>query len=75
MVGFGIGPIVGAGLGGLVFERFGSGVLFTGASVSAFAAAVVAWFVLRMPALDHPGEIGDADEPREVPLPGTDPAP
>ena len=73
MVGFGIGPIVGAGLGGVVFERFGSGVLYAGASGIAFCAAVVAWFALRTPALDDPGEIDEAEEPRDVPIPGPDP--
>jgi MFS family permease len=73
MVGFGIGPIVGAGLGGIVFERFGSGVLYAGASTIAFSAAVVAWFALRTPALDDPGEIDEAEEPRDVPIPGPDP--
>jgi MFS family permease len=72
MIGFGIGPIVGAGLGGVVFERFGSGVLFAGASAAALSAAVVAWFALRTPALDEPGAIGEEEEPREVPIPGPD---
>ena len=72
MVGFGIGPIVGAGLGGVVFERFGSGVLFAGASAAALSAAVVAWFALRTPALDDPGEIDEAEEPLDVPIPGPD---
>jgi hypothetical protein len=73
MVGFGIGPIVGAGLGGIVYERFGSGVLYAGASGLAFSAAVVAWFALRTPTLDHPGEIDESEEPLEVPIPGPDP--
>jgi predicted MFS family arabinose efflux permease len=72
MIGFGIGPILGAGIGGLVFERFGSGVLFAAASVLAFSAGVVAWFALRVPALDRTGDVDDREEPRDVPLPGTD---
>jgi hypothetical protein len=55
-----------------VYERFGSGVLFAGASAAALSAAVVAWFALRTPALDDPGVIDDAEEPRDVPIPGPD---
>lgn len=75
MVGFGIGPIVGAGVGGFVFEHLGAGVLYASASALAFAAAVVAWLALKIPALDEPGEIAETEEPRatEVPMPGPDP--
>ena len=75
MVGFGIGPIVGAGVGGYVYQHLGSGTLYAGASALALAAAIVAWFALAIPALDHPGEIAETEEPRatEVPMPGPDP--
>ena len=54
MVGFGIGPIIGAGIGGFVYERMGPGVLYGAAATLAVAAAVVAWFALNVPALDQP---------------------
>ncbi|GIU98045.1 MAG: hypothetical protein KatS3mg013_1848 [Actinomycetota bacterium] len=75
MVGFGLGPILGAGIGGYAYEYLGSGVLFVAASVLTAAAAIVAWFVLAVPALDRPGEVVEAEEPRpiDVPLPGPDP--
>lgn len=43
---FGLGPILGAGIGGWVFDRFGSVTLYTGASLLALAGATVAWFAL-----------------------------
>lgn len=52
--GFGIGPILGAGIGGSVYQRFGPVALYTGASVLALAAAGVAWFALSTPALSRP---------------------
>jgi PPP family 3-phenylpropionic acid transporter len=54
MVAFGIGPILGAGLGGVVYQRLGAPTLYLGACVLAFAAAVVAWFALSTPALSEP---------------------
>jgi MFS family permease len=53
-VGFGIGPILGAGIGGSVYQRFGPVALYTGSSVLALAAAGVAWFALSTPALSRP---------------------
>ena len=53
-VGFGIAPIVGAGLGGWVFDRFGTVTLYLGASVLALIGGVVAWGALSAPALAHP---------------------
>jgi MFS family permease len=53
-VGFGIGPILGAGIGGVVYQRFGPAVLYTGASTLALSAAVAAWFALSTPALSRP---------------------
>ena len=53
MVGFGLGPIIGAGVGGFVYETAGPMTLYAGASAArARAAAVVAWFALRGPELD-----------------------
>jgi MFS family permease len=54
MVGFGFGPIIGAGIGGFIYQHAGTTVLYSGASVLALAAAVVAWFGLKLPALDQP---------------------
>jgi MFS transporter, PPP family, 3-phenylpropionic acid transporter len=45
--GFGVGPILGAGLGGMVYQRFGPVVLYSAASVLTLSAGVVAWFALR----------------------------
>jgi PPP family 3-phenylpropionic acid transporter len=53
-VGFGIAPIVGAGLGGLVFDRFGPQTLYVGASVLTLVGGVVAWGALSAPMLAHP---------------------
>lgn len=50
-VSFGLGPILGAGIGGFVFDRFGSVTLYTGASLLALAGATVAWFALSPSAL------------------------
>jgi len=73
MVGFGIGPIIGAGIGGLVYEHAGPATLFVGASGVAVAAGVVAWFALSTPALARPMrelpdvEAGAGPEPGLVP--------
>jgi MFS family permease len=56
MVGFGISPIIGAGLGGLVYGRLGSTTLFVGSSVIALLAGVAAMIALRTPLLDRPLE-------------------
>jgi PPP family 3-phenylpropionic acid transporter len=55
MVGFGIGPIIGAGIGGWVYQQMGATPLYVGASALALAAAVVAWFALAVPSLSEPG--------------------
>ena len=60
MVGFGLGPILGAGLGGFVYETSGAMTLYAGASVLALAGGVVAWFALRGPELDRP--LNEADD-------------
>src|SRR6266550_4976403 len=54
MVSFGIGPILGAGLGGVVYQHLGARTLYLSASVFALAAALVAWFALATPALSEP---------------------
>jgi len=60
MVGFGLGPILGAGIGGFVYETAGPMTLYAGASALALSGAVVAWFALRTPELDRP--LTDADD-------------
>ena len=54
MVGFGLGPIIGAGVGGFVYETAGPMTLYAGASALALSGGVVAWFALRGPELDAP---------------------
>jgi PPP family 3-phenylpropionic acid transporter len=71
-VGFGVGPILGAGVGGLVYQHLGPGVLYASASVLALSAGVVAWFALRVPALDRPAP-GEEEEPPVPPFPDTGP--
>jgi MFS family permease len=56
MVGFGIGPILGAGAGGFVYDRLGSTTLFVGSSVVALLGGVAALVALRTPELDTPLE-------------------
>jgi MFS family permease len=63
MVMLGIGPILGAGIGGFVYQRAGTVVLYVGASSLAVAGAVVAWFALSTPALSEPGVPGQEIEP------------
>jgi len=58
-VAFGIGPIVGAGIGGWVYQHMGAMILYSGASALALLAAVVAWFALSTPALAEPGPVPD----------------
>jgi len=54
MVAFGIAPIIGAGLGGLIYQRLGAPTLYLGAFVLAFAAAGIAWIALSTPTLSQP---------------------
>ncbi len=54
MVGFGIAPIIGAGVGGWVFGRFGPTTLYVGASCLAVAGGIAAWVALSTPALSEP---------------------
>jgi PPP family 3-phenylpropionic acid transporter len=65
MVGFGLGPILGAGIGGYVYQHLGPGVLYAGASTLALSGAVVAWFALKIPELDRPLAPGE-DPPADV---------
>jgi predicted MFS family arabinose efflux permease len=66
-VGFGIGPIIGGGFGGIVYGRLGSTTLFVGSSVVTFLGGVVAMLALRTRELDTPlGELV-AEEPAPEP--------
>jgi MFS family permease len=53
-VSFGIAPILGAGLGGVVFGRLGALALYAGASALTLSGGIVAWFALATPELDEP---------------------
>lgn len=71
MVAFGIAPILGAGLGGFVYQRLGAMVLYSSACALAVSAAVVAWFALNVPGLREPWS--EADELPVASLPDTGP--
>jgi PPP family 3-phenylpropionic acid transporter len=58
-IGFGVAPIVGAGLGGIVFETFGDVTLYAIASGLALAGGVAAWLALSEPAVSRP--LADAE--------------
>lgn len=62
MVSFGLGPIIGAGIGGFVYQHAGPTALYMGASGLALAGAVTAWFALAVPVLDAP--LTDEDDRR-----------
>ena len=69
MVGFGISPIIGAGLGGVVYGRLGSTTLFVSSSIIALLAGVAAMIALRTPLLDRP--LDESLPPEDVaPEPG-----
>jgi PPP family 3-phenylpropionic acid transporter len=70
MVGFGIGPILGAGIGGFVYQRIGAFALYSGASVLAAGGAVAAWLALSTPALSEPTVGVPPVEPGARPEPG-----
>jgi PPP family 3-phenylpropionic acid transporter len=53
-IGFGVAPILGAGIGGFVFQSFGPLTLYLGASTVALAGAVAAWLSLSAPAVSLP---------------------
>jgi predicted MFS family arabinose efflux permease len=48
-VTFGLGAIVGALLGGYLYENFGMSVLFQGLTLLAVIALIVFWFASRTP--------------------------
>jgi len=52
--GLGVAPILGAGIGGFVYDALGPVALYTGASLLALAGAGAAWLVLSVPLLAHP---------------------
>jgi PPP family 3-phenylpropionic acid transporter len=70
MVGFGIGPIIGGGLGGIVYERLGSTTLFVGASFVALLGGVAAMVALRTPTLDSPLDAVLSPDREVAPEPG-----
>jgi MFS transporter, PPP family, 3-phenylpropionic acid transporter len=70
MVGFGIGPIIGGGLGGIVYERLGPTTLFVGASFVALLGGVAAMVALRTPTLDSPLDAELAPDREVAPEPG-----
>jgi MFS family permease len=70
MVGFGIGPIIGGGLGGIVYERLGSTTLFVGASFVALLGGVAAMVALRTPTLDSPLDAELTPDREVAPEPG-----
>jgi PPP family 3-phenylpropionic acid transporter len=72
MVGFGIAPIIGAGIGGFIYQQLGAPVLYGSASALALSAAVVAWFALNTPGLRESGA-PSADDDVPVTLPDTGP--
>jgi PPP family 3-phenylpropionic acid transporter len=53
-VSLGVAPILGAGIGGWVYESAGTVALYAGASVLAVSGAGVAWIALSDPALANP---------------------
>ena len=62
MVGFGVGPILGAGIGGFVYQHAGTVALYTGASVVTLVGAAVAWVALSTPQLSEPQAAGEPVE-------------
>jgi PPP family 3-phenylpropionic acid transporter len=70
MVGFGLGPILGAGVGGVVYGELGSLTLFLGSSVLAMIGAAASMVALRTPELDSPLEEGLPPGEELVPEPG-----
>jgi PPP family 3-phenylpropionic acid transporter len=53
-VSFGIAPILGAGIGGWVYQTLGTLTLYTGASALALGGAAVAWVALSEPEIANP---------------------
>ena len=67
MVGFGLGPIVGAGIGGFVYDSFGPAVLYSAASLLALCGGLVAWIALNERNLRRP-DTAEEGEPGAPPL-------
>lgn len=67
MVGFGLGPIIGAGIGGFVYDSFGPVVLYPAASVLALSGGLVAWAALDKRSLRTP-ESDEDEEPGAPPI-------
>jgi PPP family 3-phenylpropionic acid transporter len=70
MVGFGIAPILGAGVGGVVYEELGSLTLFVGSSVLAGLGGLASLVALRTPSLDSPLESAPDEAGEPAPEPG-----
>jgi PPP family 3-phenylpropionic acid transporter len=51
VMGLGLGPIVGAGVGGFIFQSLGPVWLYSLAALSTLAGGVVGWFALNAPGL------------------------
>ena len=59
MVGQGLGPVLGASIGGVVYGRLGPPALFLGAAGSVMLAALVIWFTLSLPAFSERSDLGE----------------
>ena len=66
MVGQGLGPVLGASIGGVVYGRYGPRALFLGAAASTLLAAMVIWFTLSPPAFSERDDPRRGAEPRPV---------
>ncbi len=70
--GFGLGPILGAGLGGIVYDAFGPVVLYAAASLLALCGGAVAWIALGDERLRRPEPVeAEAGAPPLGTVPGT----
>jgi MFS transporter, PPP family, 3-phenylpropionic acid transporter len=68
-VSFGIAPMLGGAIGGVVFQRLGPAALYIGASLLALAGGLLGWSALDEPAFTRPHPI---EEP-VAPPPGPEP--
>lgn len=59
MVGQGLGPVLGASIGGVIYGRFGPPTLFLCAAASTLLAAIVIWFTLSPPAFSQRSDARD----------------